>query len=110
MEFKIFFKDNCKRCKDDLEKLNQFLEKRPWKYGSRATIEIRQDYLSGGWHIQLLEIDNYEAETLRAEYEKSKNKDTYDLQGLLDNLDWYGSYDDRDGYDSSISTKNGDEC
>jgi hypothetical protein len=103
MKFKINFKDNCERCRNDLEKLLQFLENRPWKYGSRATIEIRQDYLGEEWHIQLLKIDNYEAEALRAEYERIKNKDTYDLQGLLDSLDWYDSYDDSDGYDGSIS-------
>ena len=100
MELKLYFKDNCEKCKTDIEKLQQFLKDRPWKYGSRATIEIRQDYLGGIWHLQLLKIDNYEAEQLRKEYEKSNNKDTYDLQGLLNNLDWYDYYDDSDGYDS----------
>lgn len=107
-ELTLYFKDGCERCKNDLEKLERFLKDRPWKYGSRATIEIRQDYLGGEWHIQLNKIDNYEAENLRAEYEKSNNKDSYDLQRLLNNLDWYDSYDDSNGYNSLNGTVRGE--
>ena len=83
----------CNKCKSDLEKLKEFMENRPWKYGSRAVVHIKQDFLGDGWHFEIDRFDNYEAESLRKEYEESENKD-YDLQGLLNNLAWGGVYYD----------------
>ena len=97
MELRVFLKEGCKKCESEFERLNSFLEDRPWKYGCRATIEITQDYLGNGWHLDNVKFDNREAKNLRAEYEKAVSEgrgDTYDLQGLLNNLSWYDWYDD----------------
>lgn len=97
MELHVILKEGCKKCEVELERLNKFLEDRPWKYGCRATIIITQDYLGNGWHLDNVKFDNREAEGLREEYAKAVTEgrgDTYDLQGLLNNLSWYDGYDD----------------
>ena len=97
MELHVPLKEGCKKCEAELERLNNFLSDRPWKYGCRATLEIRQDYLGNGWHLDNVHFDNHEAKGLREEYEKAISEgrgDTYDLQRLLNNLSWYDWYDD----------------
>ena len=90
----LTFNDKCVKCVTELDKLKEFFENRPWKYGCRAVITIHQDFLGAGWHLESVEIDNREAENLRKEYEKSVAAGCdYDLQGLLNNLSWGGYYD-----------------
>ena len=85
----------CSKCESESEKLKEFLENRPWKYGSRATIEIKQDYLGDGWHLDNVTFDNCEAEGLREEHAKAVSEGReYDLQSLLNNLSWGGWFDD----------------
>ena len=105
-EITLYFKDGCEKCEESLERLTNFLEKRPWKYGSRITMEIRQDYMGGGWHLEVTKIDNGEAEQLREEYKKSMEKGNpdYNIQRLLDNLSWYDSYDEIEAYDGLNGT------
>ena len=99
----------CEKCKLELENLEEFMKNRPWKYGSRATLEIRQDFLGDGWHLHNVQFDNYEAESLRKEHDKavSEGRD-YDLQSLLNNLS-FGGRDSvgwyTDDYDSLHRTK-----
>jgi hypothetical protein len=87
--------ERCTTCTPQIEKLRGFFENRPWKYGCRAVIEVRQDFLGGGWHLHEVAIDNREANDLREEHDKAvaEGRD-YDLQGLLNNLSWGGHYSD----------------
>lgn len=97
MELPFTLHEKCSKCKLELERLRNFFEDRPWKYGCRATIEIRQDYIGNGWHIGKVTFDNHEAVGLREEYEKAVSEgrgDTYNLQEFLNNLSWGGWYDD----------------
>ena len=96
----------CNKCEVELKKLKDFLENRPWKYGCRATIEINQDFLGDGWHLDNVQFDNREAKKLRKEYEKaiSEGRGDYNLQELLNNLSWSGWFDD-----SSTQSIKGDE-
>ena len=91
----LHFSDKCGVCEVELEKLKEFIENRPWKYGCRATLEIRQDFLGNGWHLHNVTVDNHEAEGLREEHDKavSEGRD-YDLQSLLNNLAFGGWYSD----------------
>ena len=95
----------CNKCEAELEKLKEFFDNRPWKYGSRATLEIRQDFLGDGWHLHGVKVDNHEAEGLRKEHDKavSDGRD-YDLQSLLNNLSFGGWFDD-----SSNTSKIGEQ-
>ena len=88
--FQIPVNHDCSKCKENLEELDNFIEHPPYKYGNRITLVIHQDFLGfQQWHIESVKFDNYEEENLRAEYEKAKLKGAfYDIQGLLDNLEW----------------------
>lgn len=62
-ELPLAIMDKCSYCAKEIEKLLEFTNRLPYKYGNKIVITFHQDFWgSNKWHIESFETGNYQLE------------------------------------------------
>jgi len=91
--FTITVKKDCETCEKNLEEIQTFMDNKPLKYGNKLTLTLHQDFWGGNvWHIDAVEIGNYERDRLEADLERAKEsgdpRRIHSIQNCIINLRW----------------------